>query len=217
VIVEQGFRSHSIGKPGLVTSTDHDGRVFAEAMSKAMGAVPLAPVFEMKVAIEHVDVDQLAERAASFSTDGIVLRMPPDAVDAFLQALKAAGLNVPIFLPWIPGLPRKEIIAAYDGPVYAVQVLDHAACPEKDRFAARYRQAYSGEPSVAAILGYDATNILMEATGIGGLSRAGIRQALWDLSGYPGISGRIRWDNGGGNDRKPELVRLRVADFELCE
>jgi ABC-type branched-subunit amino acid transport system substrate-binding protein len=44
-----------------------------------------------------------------------------------------------------------------------------------------------------------------------GLNRPAIRQALSELKDYKGVTGRIQWDNSGGNRANPVIIKEEKA------
>jgi ABC-type branched-subunit amino acid transport system substrate-binding protein len=61
----------------------------------------------------------------------------------------------------------------------------------------------------AAAHAYDATRLAVAAIRRAGLNRARIRDAVAELSGFEGASGRISWDNLGQNTRAVRLGTIQ--------
>ena len=69
------------------------------------------------------------------------------------------------------------------------------------RFIERFTAEHHHPPDYTAALTYDATRLLIEAIRRAGPNRARIREALAQLSPWPGIAGPIHFDGTGQNTR----------------
>lgn len=74
-----------------------------------------------------------------------------------------------------------------------------------EAFAERFRERYGAPPDIYAGYGYDALNLIAEGARRAGLNRSRLREALAGRSGTEGVTGRFRWDAGGGNMRRVEV------------
>ena len=208
-IVSDGLQELSLAKVGLITSTDHDGRIFAEEMLDQMHAVEAPPVFHLELSPTNVDLAEIVRRALSFDPDGIVVRMPLVATFSLLDELQSGGVSIPVLLPWIPGLQLSDLAKRYGGEILYVQPFSGADNPGYAAFARAYMQRFGVEPTPSAAYTYDAVNLVVRALTEGGINRAALRDAIANSSGYRGATGTIVWDNAGGNQGRPVLVRRR--------
>jgi branched-chain amino acid transport system substrate-binding protein len=80
-------------------------------------------------------------------------------------------------------------------------------------FRASFVDRYGSSPDYAAAHGFDAAMLLVTAIRKAGLNRAKIRDAVRELSPYPGITGRIEWDAMGQN-RRPVTLHALAATAE---
>jgi branched-chain amino acid transport system substrate-binding protein len=69
------------------------------------------------------------------------------------------------------------------------------------RFIEHLTQTRGHTPDYAAALTYDGTRLLIEAIRRAGPNRARIREALTQVSPWPGIAGPIHFDGTGQNTR----------------
>jgi ABC-type branched-subunit amino acid transport system substrate-binding protein len=211
VIVSDGIEANSLSSVGLITSTDHDGRVFAEEMSEQMASAQSPPVFHLEVSLENPDLEMTAARAGSFGSDGIIVRLPVEKVLAFLEAVESEGYRSPILIPWIPGLLPADLGERYTGDIHYVVPFSETDNGAYDVFVNEYSERFGRSPLPSAAYTFDALNILMrsiEQTGQVDLSRAGLRDAIAGASGYVGVTGPVSWDNAGGNEAEPTLRLL---------
>jgi branched-chain amino acid transport system substrate-binding protein len=206
-IVSDGLQVMSLNKVGLITSTDHDGRVFAEEMLDQMQAGRVPPVFHFEVSPASNDMDEIARRALSFSPEGIVLRLSSPMTLALLDRLRR-DVSLSVFLPWTPGLLQQDLEGSYNGRILCVQPFSPSD-PGHSRFAAEYRIRYGVNPTPGAAYTYDAVYLIARSLEQSGLNRAKLRDAIAAVGSYTGVTGAIRWDNAGGNEARPVLDHCR--------
>lgn len=213
IITARGIGPLSLTRVGLVTSDDHDGRVFADEMLARMRAAGMAPSFHFQVASSGADLEEMTKRIRSFSPDGLVIRLPRAETRSLLRRLRKARLRQPVMLPWIPGLRAADLETLYDGQLYYVQPFSRGNS-RYDQFARSYRERYGEDPTCAAAYAYDAVTLIVDALRQSGLNRARLRDAIAQNDRYHGVTGAISWDNAGGNRGEPVLIRIPPATDE---
>lgn len=81
-------------------------------------------------------------------------------------------------------------------------------------FVSRFRDAYGIEPTMLEALGYDSMRLLISAVQEGGAKRRDtIREALARTMHFPGVTGKISFDDSGR--AKKELWVLRIRDGRI--
>jgi len=205
-LVAGGLGPRDLKRVGIVVSTNHDGRVFAEEMKAALERAQNSPVFEFAVAPDLHDPGSLADRVRSFAPDALVMRLRPDAVRRLLAALQSVGVDCAVLLPWIPGLRLVEFPPAYGGPVIEIAPFRlRQQCGPYLKLVRSTVRWHGAKPTAAMVYGFDAANLVIEALRRHAGGRADLQRQLTALSGFGGASGPIRWDNGGGNTAEPVL------------
>jgi branched-chain amino acid transport system substrate-binding protein len=207
VLVRDGVLTRSLSNVGLITSTDHDGRTFANQVLDRLHAAGLGPVFHFEVS-PNDDVRALASRAGSFRLGAVILRVPPAGMPGLLDQLSEAGVRVPLLMPWIPGLAPSTLTSHYGGEVLALRPFQELNNPVYAAFGQAYRARYRSEPTPGAAYAYDAVNLVVSALQTSGLNRAALRDAIAATIGFVGATGPIAWDNAGGNRAEPVLIVL---------
>jgi len=79
---------------------------------------------------------------------------------------------------------------------------------EAGDFARRFQQRFGHQPDYLAAYSYDAVRLLIAAIRKAGLNRVRIREAIASMGTWHGVTGTIRWDNGGGNARRVGMGRI---------
>jgi branched-chain amino acid transport system substrate-binding protein len=208
VLIRDGIKANELSNIGLITSTDHDGRIFAEEMREQMSAVSTPPAFSLQVSLPTTDLDAIAQRAMSFEPGGVIVRMPVDEVVALLDKFELHGLRTPVLIPWIPGLQPDDLAGRYGGKILYLSPFSEIDNSAFASFSRAYQTRYGTTPTPSAAYTYDAVNMLVTALNEGGesrLTRAALRDAISDAGGYVGVSGVVSWDNAGGNQAEPVL------------
>lgn len=133
----------------------------------------------------------------------------------FLKEARRQGLNVDLIggdgWQTLAGDPAAE--GVYVGAPFSAQ----DPRPEVQTFVAAYRRKYNAVPDGNAALAYDATKLLAAAVEKVGPDRAKIRDFLADLAngdGYPGVTGAIRFSDGGDPVGKT-MIMTRIRQGAL--
>jgi ABC-type branched-subunit amino acid transport system substrate-binding protein len=207
VLVRDGMLKRSLTQAGLITSTDHDGRTFAHDVLDRLHAAGMAPAFHFQMS-PNDDARALAARVRSFQPGAVILRVPPAVMPELLDRLREAGVRAPLLMPWIPGLTPSALTGHYGGDILALRPFQERDNPAYAAFGRAYQARYGSGPTPTAAYAYDAINLLAGALQTSGLNRAALRDALAARTGFVGATGRIAWDNAGGNRAEPVLLVL---------
>lgn len=206
VLIREGIKARGLGRVGLVTTVDHDGRTAGMDLLALMRKEGVMPLFHFQLKGDLSEAGEAAGRIREFSPDGLLLHLPRELTEKVLLSLSALGVKCPLFLPWTPGLSGEALLPAYGGPLVVVEPFDMGA---GRKALIEWTKAYTGRfdasPTFTAAYAFDAASIIVSAIRSGGLSRKGIRDSLAELSGYQGVSGPVEWDNGGSNKGKPRV------------
>lgn len=208
ILAEEGVTRLDLKRVGLITSTDHDGRTAATELVTALQRSGLPPAFHLEVALGEATSDGIADRIAAFEPDGLVLRVPPADVRLLAEALRAVGLDIPLILPWIPGLDLRRFPLPYAGKVVSlVPFGSRRSCGVFLKMERAFITRYGDRPTPAAVFSYDAARLVIEAASAGASGRMEIRTGIAAVTDFDGASGPIIWDRGGGNhSATPHLV-----------
>ncbi len=208
IIVRKGIQALSLDKVGLITSTDHDGRIFALEILAKMKAEQPPPVFHFQLSRPNVDFNDIVQRVASFNPEGVIVRLPLVETLDLLDHFQNSEFHVPVFIPWIPGIREENLTKRYAGDIYYVQPFSETGNSAYAAFARTYQKRYGTSPTPGAAYTYDAVNLLVQSLQKSGLNRPGLRDAIAGFGDFQGVTGKISWDNGGGNQAEPVLRTL---------
>lgn len=159
------------------------------------------------------------ERLRAVAPDAIVLWGRAAVAGRVLAALRAAGLDQPVYGP--DRLLDPAFLAAA-GPhaegVVATYPFDPAGEGTPWRqFHDRYRSATGEEPDAVAAYAYDGTRYLVQAIREGGLNRVRIRDRLFAHEQWRGVTGEVRFDATRNNVAPVVLCRVRGGEFVLVD
>jgi branched-chain amino acid transport system substrate-binding protein len=125
------------------------------------------------------------------------------------------GIDLPIF-----GFTRmandvflQAAGSAAEGVVVVATMNPERGDPIWDDFSTRYRQRWDEAPDSFAAHAYDGMTLLIEAVRTAGLNRARIRDALFAVGNWHGVTGEIRFDTNMNDIRPPWLAEVRDGRF----
>ena len=203
-LLEKGIKIHSGSRVGLISTDNHDGRIFSQNMNKALSMNGTPAIFHFEIT-KVADLTNIMNRSISFNPDGLVLQLSPESLTSLLKDLEKINFSGAVFIPWIPGMPAFELNAYQNLQIYQVQPFSVQDNAMYISFEKRFNDLYGILPMAEDAYMYDAMSMVMNAIKISGLSRAKIRSTIAELTAVKGVTGIIDWDNGGGNTAKPVL------------
>jgi len=208
VIFEEGIQLLSLSRIGIVTSTNHDGRIFAERILRTIETQSDPPLFHFQVSEGDLNLTRLVQRNNDFNPDGIIVRLPKNQIFALLSLLEEKNYKIPIIIPWIPGLQESELREQYSGKILIVSPFSTESNLPYGKFANNYKNKFGGEATPCAAYTYDAITLICQSIGKSGLNRARLRAVISGEDWFYGVTGKISWDNGGGNRGQPRVKKV---------
>jgi ABC-type branched-subunit amino acid transport system substrate-binding protein len=209
LLVKDGIVNKHLNRVGLVSGTDQNSRAAAGEMEQELNRQNIPPVFHFKVSPGLLDFQAIAERIRGFHPDVLTLCIRAPVVPRLLKALQCNGIVCPVSMPWTPGVDVKKLQVVYRGPIYMVEPFQPPVQVKAggiyQRFSRDFEKRFGVFPTSSAAYAYDAARMIILSIRSKGLNRPGIRLGLEELAGYEGVSGTIKWDNGGGNPGNPVI------------
>lgn len=155
------------------------------------------------------------ERIQQVKPDAIVMWGRPAPTGRALAALRAAGVDAPVYGP--DRLVDADFLAAAGAAAEGITLTspldptrtDPAWTTFRDRFAARFGYA----PDHHAATAYDGAAYLVAATRRAGLNRVRVRAALFEPVTYAGVAGEVRFDVNHNDVRALSIVRVKDGAF----
>jgi ABC-type branched-subunit amino acid transport system substrate-binding protein len=172
----------------LVSATDHDSRAFVAELKTT-------PASHLEFQAGTPDVNALAGRVAEAAPQAVMVIAGARDSGRVVAALRRLGCTAAVFCG--PSAGRGAFLE------------EAGSAAEGVRFPLLMDTSGGALPDYAAAHAYDAVRLLVAAVRKAGLNRARIRDAVRDLSGWQGISGVIRWDALGQNERAVRLGIIR--------
>ena len=209
-ITEQGICNGSLTRIGLITSIDHDGRTFSEDMMDALSEKKITPLFHFEVPMARTAMDELIEKMTVFYPDALILHLAPEDILSLFSELSKREINLTCLLPWIPGLDIESLSEINSVHFCYIEPFATGKSETYNLFAEKYFHKFRQHPAAEDAYTYDAVYIVAGALNQSGLNRVKLRKAIANLSDMAGVTGKINWDNGGGNTARPVLHRSKM-------
>ncbi len=156
-----------------------------------------------------VDIAQVVPRLKEIGADAIILWGSVSSSFPLMEAIRAAGVRVPILGPAVFATPELAARADSAGEVIVAAPFDLSRrSPERAAFEFRFKQKTDFEPWPLAYHAYDSARLVIASIEKAGLNRARIRDELACAS-FEGITGMIEFDSLRGNTSAPVLMTLK--------
>jgi branched-chain amino acid transport system substrate-binding protein len=206
IIVTKGIKEHALNNVGLITTTDHDGRIFAEEVRTALEAIDQALLFHFQVPAQQENLADVVQRAFTFNPDALILFLTEQQIENTISGLHNES-TVPLFIPWIAGL-NTEVLSQKDAEnLFIINSFSQIHNPVWESFRDTYYARFGTIPSAAAAFTYDAIYLVASAIQKAGLNRPAIREAIVHTNYHRPVTGKISWDNTGGNRMHSMLLQ----------
>jgi branched-chain amino acid transport system substrate-binding protein len=192
----------------LVSAVDHDSHLFTVELKKAFARHKLTPSYHYEFKPGQKNIDELVEKIVHAENHSLVVIA--DATDSaqIVSAVRQKGFHGHIFGG--PSMGQRSFIErsgnAADSVIFP---LLYKPGKESSSFEKEFTARFGKQPDYLAAHTYDAVNILIATIRKAGLNRALIRDAVSKLSPWKGVTGTIRWDTLGSNNRAVHLGMVR--------
>jgi branched-chain amino acid transport system substrate-binding protein len=188
----------------ILAASDHDSHMFLVELRRYLATRGVGPISEYDFKSGTEDFAELAAHVAGSRARAVVVVAGAGDSGRLISTLQEQGFAGRVLGgPW---MARRAFLAtagaAADGAL--LPLLDDPALGFQ-RFAETFQARFGVFPDFAAAQAYDATRLLIVAIRKAGLNRAGIRDAVRELSPWDGVSGTIAWDPVGQNMRTVRL------------
>ncbi len=208
-------RGHS--RIAVLRVNDRDGRV--GIMEFAQGARRLGHpvVIEQRFRNGDEDFAEQLGRIAQTGADSLFLLGNPRELGLIVKTARERGMRLPIF-----GGDRCVHAAFLEAAGDAAEGLVVASTFNPDRedpawldFRKRYRERFGEEPNAFAAHAYDGILLIASAVRSAGPNRACLRDALFAMKTFDGVTGKLEFDSTLNNVRKPWLAEVRGGKYQF--
>jgi len=182
----------------MISAVDHDSQLAMAEFRSLLAKQGIVPSFHVQVRSINQEIAEAAEKIAAFNPSAILV--VAGAVDSanLVLALRKAGSKATVYGSCTMGRRIFLETAGQEAEGVIFPVLGNPS-PDYNSFSKRFSSRSGHAPDFTAIYTYDAVRLVVEAIRRSGLNRALIRDAIRDLSGWQGTSGKIEWDPVGQN------------------
>jgi branched-chain amino acid transport system substrate-binding protein len=197
----------------LLTGNDHDGRMGGEEFEKAARQMN-APA-PTRIALEPGKSVADTSLAGLESAQAVVMWADAATAKLIVTRVRETSPQAPLYLcrkavqgDW-SALSRPPCRACADGDagIWTAEAPEGQAV-SRASFEQRYRQRFGAEPGMGAAQAYDAVRVLAASLRQSGPNRARLRDALAQVSAFPGAAGLISFDHAGNDLTAVTLTRL---------
>lgn len=212
-LFQRCFHEKGLKRVAILRTGERYGRVgvakFADSMRRAGSPVEADLRYGRGGALPEGTVEKL--RAAR--CDGVLLWGNGDDMGRALKALRAAGVDLPVFGPdrMVGERFLQEAGDAAEGVTAAFPYDADRDDPRWTAFRKRFKERYGKEPDQYASFGYDGARLLLLCVRKAGLNRARIRDELYAIDSWDeGVTGPMRFDPAR-NDLRPVILARRAG------
>jgi ABC-type branched-subunit amino acid transport system substrate-binding protein len=158
-------------------------------------------VIEQKFFPGDTDFQRQLRVIQDSDVDGVVLWADAAPAGTILEQMRAMGMTQPVFgsfRVWGADLLRVAGPAA-NGLEFVYPYDPNRDHPAWVAFQQHYRDRYGANVDAFAALGYDTMHLLLRAICRAGLNRGAIRDALYGMESYKGVTGEMLFDPNAKN------------------
>ncbi|HVN82589.1 MAG TPA: ABC transporter substrate-binding protein [Terriglobia bacterium] len=158
-----------------------------------------------------VDPEAVVPRLRNLTVDGVIVWGSQDSAVVLIQAIRNAGIRVPVLGPSSLATPEMALKAPKSGRVVAASPFDFTQDGvDLQGFIRRFEKRTGTPATWVAASCYDVARLVIESIESAGLNRARIRDGISGIS-FQGLTGRIGFNQLGGNDSRPVLMSLEAG------
>jgi branched-chain amino acid transport system substrate-binding protein len=152
----------------------------------------------------------------TLSPDAVYLADYADGLVTLLSGLESRGYDGKILTT--SSIASAEVFSeaggAAEGVLFTQSNYDVDAEDERvQQFVQAYREKYGSAPDLYAAHGYDAMRIYARALQEGGRRPSQFWQGMRGISGFPGVTGAIQFDEQGDVQKFPRVYIIQEGQF----
>lgn len=194
----------------LVSATDHDSHLFTVELNKSLIRQEISPSYHFEFKHGNQDHTELVEKITKSRAHALVV-----IAGARDSARLVSDVRKKCFTGCIFGGPcmgrssfLEEAGQAAEGVIFPLLYIPGK---HSESFEKEFSSRFGSSPDYLAAHTYDTVNLLIVAIRKAGLNRARICDAVRELSPWAGVTGPVKWDTLGGNNRTVRLGTIRAG------
>jgi branched-chain amino acid transport system substrate-binding protein len=209
------FRVKRYERIAVLRVNERDGRMGVMELIKGARRLGRPVLMELRFRNGDVDFSDQLRRLAELPAQALVIWGNPKEAGLIVRQMRALGMTHevvgydrlahPLFLEAAGSAAEGVVVAATHNPDEG----GHAW----QRFRTQYVARYGEEPDAFAAHGYDGMRLIVEGVRRGGLNRARIRDALFSMPTFDGVTGQIVFDPTHNDISRPWLAVVEKGGF----
>jgi ABC-type branched-subunit amino acid transport system substrate-binding protein len=199
----------------LLRVNDREGRTGVNIFVKGATRLGHPIVIEKRFFEGDADFQDQIEQIMNESPDGIVLLGEPLETGLIVKQMREMGIDLPVygFDHMAQPLFLQTAGMAAEGVTLVTSLNPESTEPQWQKFAERYRKRWGDYPDTFSAHSYDGMNLIIKAIRAAGLNRILIRDYLFSLKTYNGVSGDIIFDSVMDDISPPWLTVVKGGRF----
>jgi branched-chain amino acid transport system substrate-binding protein len=208
-------RDRGLQQLAVLSETQREAYSGIKRLKECSGRMrfPLASHMEYSA----VNPESIVPRLRDLAVDAYIVWGGQNSAVVLLQAMRKAGIQVPVLGPSTLATPEFARGIPSSGEVVVAAPFDFTrSAGDLSEFMKNFEKRAGQPASWVAVYCYDVARLMVQSIEKAGLNRARIRDAVSGIT-YRGLAGNITFNQLGGNDSQPVLMRLRAGTWGPVE
>lgn len=216
-LAERIFRTDGRQRVAVFRANDRYARMGIGELTDAARRLHRPILLEVRYQNHDTEWSGQIERLRLLQPDAIVVWGREEPTGRVVAALRAAGLEQPIYGPdrLVSQAFLEAAGAAAEGTVLVAPFDPARDDPAWSAFRQRYEVTYGSPPDAVAAYAYDGTRLLVRAIEEAGLNRPRIADRLFAQPLIEGVTGPIRFDVTRNNISPVTVCRVEGGEFRF--
>lgn len=184
---------------------------FENRFQELGGTIPIVETFEEG----STDLRTQLSKIKNANTESILIVGQGTEGGYALRQARELGIKTQ-FLS-VLSIQREDVLKiagdASEGVIYVAPIYKPTSFQQGKNFEEKYKNKFHANSDLFAGNGYDAVYILVEAIKTGGFNTYGIRDALFKIKQFPGVTGETSFDENGDVYKPVGLKRIHDGKF----
>jgi len=191
----------------LISSMDHDSRLFAREFKMLMSEKKLVPDFIFEF---DPDIPLPWERLKREPVQFVVIASPPQSA-LLVREIRARYPDSPIL--GSPFMGRNSFRAACGGACRKISYISPGMTALESEFSREFARVTGRDPDYAECSTYDALILLHQSLLKSGLNRVRLMEEIRKISPWESETGVLIWDPLGQNTRQGTIQAIEAMDI----